>query len=97
MNSIYNTAAAAAHYNVPETNNEYQPEPQSQRRRDHPPRRRHPRGPSPTQPPTVPEPHPQRKGISASIKAIINDRQFRPAKENDSVHRIAEKLQFIIN
>ena len=96
MNSIYNTAAAAAQYYVSGAND--QPEPQSQRRRNHSQQQGYPTGP-PSQHPSTREgsPHPQLRGISASIRAIINDRHFKPARKNDSAKEIADKLQFIID
>ena len=96
MNSIYITAAAATQNYVSGANN--QTETQSQWRRNHSQQRGHPTESSPAQPRTRGKsPHPQLREISHSIRAIINDRQFKPARKNDSVKRIADKLQFIIN
>ena len=95
MNSIYITAAAATQNYVSGANN--QTEAQSQWRRNHSQQRGHPTESSPAQPrPRGKSPHPQIRGISRSIRAIINDRQFKPARKNDSVEEIANKLQLTI-
>ena len=96
MNSIYSTAAAATQNYVSGANN--QTKAQSQWRRNHSQQRGDPTESSPAQPRTRRKsPHPQLRGISQSIRAIINDRHFKPARKNDSVKEIADKLQVIIN
>ena len=96
MNSIYNTAAAATQHHTSGADN--QTGTQSQWKRNRSRQQGHPTKSSPAQPRTRGQsPHPQLWEISHSIRTIINDRQFYPARKNDSVKRIADKLQFIIN
>ena len=96
MNSIHITAAAATQNYVSGVSN--QTEAQSQRRRNRSQQRGNPTESSPARPRTRGQsPHPQLREISQSIRNIIKDRHFFPARRNDSVDRIEDKLQFIIN
>ena len=96
MNSIYITAAAATQNYVSGANN--QTEAQSRRRWDHAQQQGNSTEPSPAQPRTRGKsPHPQLRGISRSIRAIIDDEQFKPASKDDSVEEIVDKLKIIIN
>ena len=82
MNSIYNTAAAAVQHYMSGANHQSH----DQQERDHPQQQRQP-GNSPT----------RLRGISRSIRAILNEGLFKPARKNDSVQDITDKLQFIIS
>ena len=96
MNSIYNTAATATQHHVSGANSQTRTQSQGERNRSQ--QQGHPTKSSPAQPRTRGQsPHPQLWEISQSIRAIINDRQFYPARKRDSVERIADKLQFIID
>ena len=86
MISIYNTAAAAAQYYTSGANQHHLQETQDQPRRNSPLRQRQP-SKSPT----------RLWNISKSIKAILNEGLFKPARRNDSVQDITDKLQFIIS
>ena len=86
MNSIYNTAAAAAQYYTSGANQHHRQETQDQPRRNSPLRQRQP-SKSPT----------RLWNISKSIRAILNEGLFKPARRNDSVQDITDKLQFIIS
>ena len=96
MNSIYNTATAAAQNHESGAYNQI--EPQSQWRRNHSQQRGHPTEPSSAHPSTREEsPYHPIRGIKNSIKSIITDKLFKPAKKNDSVTEITDKLQFVID
>ena len=82
MNSIYNTAAAAVQHYMSGANHQSH----DQQERDHPQQQRQP-GNSPS----------RLRGISRSIRAILNEGLFKPARKNDSVQDITDKLQFIIS
>ena len=86
MNSIYNTAAAAAQYYTSGANQHHRQETQDQPRRNSPLRQRQP-SKSPT----------RLWNISKSIRAILDEGLFKPARRNDSVQDITDKLQFIIS
>ncbi len=86
MNSIYNTAAAAAQYYTSGANQHHLQEAQDQPRRNSPLQQRQP-SKSPT----------RLWNISKSIRAILDEGLFKPARKNDSVQDITDKLQFIIS
>ena len=73
MNSIYNTAAAAAQHYMSETNHQSH----DQQEQDRSPSRL--------------------ISISRSIRAILSEGLFKPARKNDSVQDITDKLNFIIS
>ena len=96
MNSTYNTAVAATQNYGSGAHN--QTEPQSQWRRNRSQQRGHPTEPPSAHPSTREEsPYHQLRGVKASIRAIITDKQFKPVTKNDSVEEITDKLQFVID
>ena len=96
MNSIYNTATAAARNYESEAYN--QTEPQSQWRRNRSQQRGHPTEPPPAHPSTREEsPDDQFREIKNSIRSIITKKLFKPTKRNDSVAEITDKLQFVLD
>ena len=86
MASIYNTAATAAKHYTSGANQQQHQESQNEPRRNPPLRQRQP-SKSPT----------RLWNISKSIRAILNEGLFKPARKNDSVQDITDKLQFIIS
>ena len=86
MTSIYDTAATAAQYYTPGANQPHHQESQDQQKRNPPLRQRRP-SKSPT----------RLWNISKSIRAILNEGLFKPARRNDSVQDITDKLRFIIS
>ena len=86
MTSIYDTAATAAQYYTPGANQPHHQESQDQQKRNPPLRQRRP-SKSPT----------RLWNISKSIRAILNEDLFKPARRNDSIQDITDKLWFITN